>query len=168
MATRIAPLVPLDGDPGDAAVQQQLWRKALRLSSLGDTAESWLDRAGFDRAPWLAIALAAGIALWFVLPGPAWWVGAIGAGLMLALGAAALWRGSDTRQQVLRAAVAVGLLFALGTGLVWARSAMIGAEPIVRPEVVWIDGRVLVRENQPAEDRVPEASRELASRGLTR
>jgi len=154
MATRIAPLVPLDGDPGDVAVQQQPWRKVRRLSSLGDAAEAWLDRAGFDRAPWLAIALALGIAAWFALPGPAWWIGAIAAGLIVALGALALWRGSDTRQQVLRAAVAIGLVVALGVGLAWARSAVIGAEPIERPQVSWIDGRVLVRENQPAEGRV--------------
>jgi competence protein ComEC len=154
MATRIAPLVPLDGDPGHVAVQQPPWRKVRRLSSLGDAAEAWLERAGFDRAPWLAIALALGIAAWFASPGPAWWVGAIAAGLVGTLGALALWRGSDTRQQLLRAVVAAGLVVALGVGLAWARSAVIGAEPIERPLVSWIDGRVLVRENQPAEGRV--------------
>ena len=92
MATRIAPLVPMDGDQVDAAMQQQPWRKARRLSSVGDAIEGWLERAGFDRAPWLAIALAAGIAAWFVLPGPAWWVGMVGLCLIVAACAAIAWR----------------------------------------------------------------------------
>jgi competence protein ComEC len=154
MATRIAPLVPMDGDPGDAAMQQQPWRKAWRLSSVGDAAEAWLDRAGFDRAPWLAIALAAGIAAWFVLPGPGWWTGSIALCLSLVAGASIGWRRSDSRGNLRRAVVAVALLIAVGTALVWARSSLIGAAPITRPAVVRIDGRVLERENQPAENRV--------------
>jgi competence protein ComEC len=154
MATRIAPLVPMDGDPGDAAMQQSPWRKARRLSSVGDAAEAWLERAGFDRAPWLAIALAAGIAAWFVLPGPTSWTIALALCLLLAAGAEIGWRASDSRGNLKRALVAVALLLALGTALVWARSSLIGAEPIARPEVVWIDGRVLAREDQPAEERV--------------
>jgi competence protein ComEC len=154
MATRIAPLVPMDGDQGDAAMQQQPWRKPRRLSSVGDAIEAWLDRAGFDRAPWLAIALAAGIAAWFVLPGPAWWTGSIALCLLFVAGASVGWRGSESRGNLRRAVVAVALLLAVGTALVWARSSLVGAEPITRPEVVLIDGRVLERENQPAENRV--------------
>jgi competence protein ComEC len=154
MATRIAPLVPMDGDQGDAAMQQQPWRKPRRLSSVGDAIEAWLDRAGFDRAPWLAIALAAGIAAWFVLPGPAWWTGSIALCLLFVVGASVGWRGSESRGNLRRAVVAVALLLAVGTALVWARSSLVGAEPITRPEVVLIDGRVLERENQPAENRV--------------
>lgn len=154
MANRIATLVPLDGGPGDAAMQQQLWRKAWRLSSLGDGAESLLERAGFDRAPWLAIALAAGIAGWFVLPGPEWWAAAIALGVLIAGLALIGWGGRDGRQQLQRAVVAIVLLATLGMTLIWARSALIGAAPIERPEVVLIDGRVLAREDRPAEDRV--------------
>ncbi len=154
MATRIAPLVPMDGDQGDAAMQQQPWRKPRRLSSVGDAIEAWLDRAGFDRAPWLAIALAGGIAAWFVLPGPAWWTGSIALCLLFVAGASVGWRGSESRGNLRRAVVGVALLLAVGTALVWARSSLIGAAPITRPEVVLIDGRVLERENQPAENRV--------------
>ena len=60
-------------------MQQSQWRKRARLSS----GAAWLDRridgAGFDRAPWLAVGLGAGIAAWFVLPAAAWWVGWVGA-----------------------------------------------------------------------------------------
>jgi competence protein ComEC len=154
MASRIVPLVPFDGEPGDAAMQQQPWRMARRLSSVGDAAERWLENAGFDRAPWLAVALASGIGAWFALPGPVWWVGGITACLIGALGALAAWRRIDSRQQLVRSAVAIAVLVALGMTLAWARSALIGAPPIARPEVTWIDGRVLTREDQPAEQRV--------------
>ena len=87
MASSVAPIVPLDGDASDAAVQQQPWRKARRLSSVADAAEAWLERAGFDRAPWLAIALAGGIVGWFALPGPIAWLVAIFGSLLAALAA---------------------------------------------------------------------------------
>ncbi len=151
MATRTAPLVPLDGDQDDAAMQQQSWRKARRLSSLADFAEAWLERAGFDRAPWLAIALAGGIVAWFALPGATWWLAAIGACVLIAIAMSA--RG-DRHGHLRRAVTAAALLIAFGIALVWFRSAMVGAAPIQRPQMIWLEGRVLERENQPAEQRV--------------
>jgi competence protein ComEC len=96
MATRQT-TVPLGDEPADAAMQQSPWRKTVRLSSAGDAAEAMLARAGFDRGPWLAVAFAGGIAAWFVLPGPAQWVLIANLGLLLALGAVALWRGNAAR-----------------------------------------------------------------------
>ncbi|MBA4010166.1 MAG: metal-binding protein, partial [Erythrobacter sp.] len=52
------------------------------------------------------------------------------------------------------AVIACGLVFAFGLATVWARSAIVGAEPIARPAVVLIEGRVLGREDQPAEERL--------------
>ncbi|WP_235913014.1 hypothetical protein [Croceibacterium salegens] len=75
MTTRDAPLVPLGEERGDAALQQTPWRKRVRLSSFLDGADEFLARAAFDRGPWLAVALGAGIAAWLALPSPAWWVG---------------------------------------------------------------------------------------------
>ena len=68
MATRQAPFVPLGEPRGDAALQHPHWRKRVSLSSTADAAEVFLAGAGFDRGPWLAVAFAAGIALWFALP----------------------------------------------------------------------------------------------------
>jgi len=34
-------------------MQQPPWRKTVRLSSVADSAENLLARAGFDRGPWL-------------------------------------------------------------------------------------------------------------------
>lgn len=159
MATRTAPLIPLIDEggegapPGDAALQRP-WRKAGRLSSVAEFAERFLAEAGWDRAPWLAIALAAGIAAWFALPGPTAWLAWAGLSLIAAIAAAAIWRSDDARGHLRRAGVAGGLLAAFGLALIWSRSTMVGAPPIEAPGLVWIDGRVLEREDQPAEDRV--------------
>ena len=77
MATR-QPTVPLGDEPADAAMQQPPWRKTVRLSSAADGAEAMLARAGIDRGPWLALALASGVAAWFVLARPVDWVLAAG------------------------------------------------------------------------------------------
>ncbi len=152
MATRT--LVPLGEEPGDAALQQTPWRKRARLSSVGDAAEGFLARAGFDRGPWLAVALAGGIGAWFALPGPAWWVAAIAAGLMVALGALAIWRGVETRVNLMVACVGLGLVGATGVALIWARSEMVGARPIDHAASVTLAGTVLQRIEQPADQRV--------------
>lgn len=153
MATRL-PTVPLGDEPADAAMQQSPWRKSARLSSVADRVEGWLARAGFDRGPWLAVAFAAGIAAWFVLPQPVEWVLAASAGLFVALGAVALWRGTPGRQQVMAACIAIGLLGAVGIATIWTRSTLVGAPPIERPLSTRFDGRVLERIEQPAEGRV--------------
>jgi competence protein ComEC len=154
MATRSVPQVPMgEGGSVDAAVQQS-WRNRARLSSMGDLAERFLARAGFDRAPWLAIALAAGIAAWFLLDDPWQWSAAIGLALMVALGCSTAWRGAESRTYLRQAVLGLALAFALGVFAIWARSAIVGAPAIERPKVVWIDGRVVAREEQPAEERV--------------
>ncbi|MCT2558693.1 ComEC/Rec2 family competence protein [Tsuneonella sp. YG55] len=159
MATRTVPLVPLSDDdwegeePADAALQRP-WRKARALSSGADFADRFLERAAFDRAPWLTIALVVGIASWFVLPGPLAWLAWIAGALLAAISAAAIWREDDTRSHLRRAVVAVALLLAFGAVLIWSRSEIVGAQPLERPQVQWIDGRVLARQDQPAEGRV--------------
>lgn len=141
------------------------WQRARGLSSIGaawggwlDAAEGFLAAAAFDRAPWLAVVFAAGIITWFALPEPWQWVAAMAGGAGLALGARRLWppgsAADEHRANLRAAAVACGLLFALGVGTVWARSAIVGAEPIAQPAVVLIEGRVLAREDQPAEGRL--------------
>lgn len=154
MATRLAPLVPLGEEPADAALQQSPWRNRARLSSIGDRANAFLASAGFDRGPWLAVAFAVGIALWFVLPTPAHWLSAIFTGLILALGALAMWRGRGDRHALLLACCSLGLLVSAGTAVIWARSALIGASPIERVASGVFTGRILKRIEQPAEQRV--------------
>ncbi|MGZ3270580.1 MAG: ComEC/Rec2 family competence protein [Croceibacterium sp.] len=168
MATRVTSLVPLGEEPGDAALQHPPWRNAARLSSVADAAEGFLARAGFDRGPWLAVALATGIAAWFALPGPAWWVATIAVGLIIALGALAMWRGVEGRSNLVIACVGAGLLLAAGTALIWTRSELVGAAPIERPGSAIIAGKVLERIEQPADDRIRLvlATREQSGRAI--
>ncbi len=103
--------------------------------------------------PWLAVAMLAGIGLWFILPGPGEWLVAIG---LCGLPAAwALIRLEGDGYALLRnAAVALALMVAAGIVLIWARSALIGAQPISGPRVAVVEAVVLKREEQPARDRV--------------
>jgi len=154
MADNPPSLVPMGEEPADAALQHTLWRKRWQLSSVGERIEGFLAAAGFDRGPWLAVAFAAGIALWFVLKSPVEWVAAFAAGVIAALAAAAAWRGEGERSRTMLAGIALGLTLAAGVAVIWARSEMAGAEPIARPLSATIEGRVLERIEQPAEDRV--------------
>ncbi len=124
-------------------MQQSPWRKSARLSSVGDSLDALLARAGFDRGPWLAVAFAGGIAAWFVLSRPVEWVLAASVSLLVVLGTVAMWRGNPARQHAMTACVGTGLLVAAGIGVVWARSEMIGAPAIEQPLVAKFDGRVL-------------------------
>lgn len=167
---RDVPIIPVGDDPGGDAAEgspARPWQTGTRLSSggagaigsrLADAAEAFLARAGFDRAPWLAVVLAAGIAAWFVLPQLWQWCAAIAAGLGLALGARLLWpfgsAADETRAHLRGALIACGLVFALGVALIWARSAIVGAAPIKAPMLAELDGHVLAREDEPAEGRL--------------
>ncbi len=166
---RDVPIIPMGEDPGghEAAGDPppRPWQTPRVLSSTAggsgrwlDAAERFLGEAGFDRAPWLAVVFALGITAWFALPELWQWCAATVGGVGAALGALALWppgSAADERRANLRlAVVACGLVFALGVGVVWARSAIVGAEPIARPVVTLLEGRVLEREDQPADERI--------------
>lgn len=168
---RDVPIIPMGEEPGghDAAGEPspRPWQTAGRLSSIAggearrrmlDASERFLGDAGFDRAPWLAVIFASGIVTWFVLPGPWQWCGAMAGGGALAVAALLVWPpgslADETRANLRMALVTCGLVFAFGVGVVWARSAVVGAEPIERPMVMMIDGTVLEREDQPAEERL--------------
>ena len=155
MAANGAP-VGLQGDAGhitDVAVQRP-WRIRARLSSFISELDGFLDRAGFDRGPWLAVGLVSGIGLWFWLKTPWQWLGALAVAGMLAIATLAIWRGRDDRAALTLAVVGFSAAAAMGLSLVWARSELIGAEPISSPRFERFDARILARENRPADDRV--------------
>ena len=140
--------------PEGAALQHGPWRSRNRLSSGCEALERFLGTAGFDRAPWLAVAFAAGIAAWFALANPAQWlalaVTCLGVAVLAAAGMSA-----GRRLPFLRLAlIVVPAAVALGCLTVWAKSALVGAPAISRPIVSELTGKVLGREDQPAEDRV--------------
>ena len=137
-----------------AALQHGMWRIRGGLSSGLSRAESFLETAGFDRAPWLAVGFGGGIALWFVLPGKWQWLAALALCLSLALGVAAALREEGRWPLIRIASMTMAAMVAAGLGLVWAKSAMVGAPAIARPLVAPFEATVLAREEQPAEDRV--------------
>lgn len=171
---RDAPIIPMGDDPGSQpaarVVSARPWQSGAELSSvaaaslgllprsIADHAERFLATAGFDRAPWLAVLFMGGIMAWFALPGQLHWVLAMAVGGGLAATALVLWPDAnddfDERVNLRSAVSAAGLVFALGIAVIWARSEIVGAEPIARPQVALLQGHVLEREDQPAEDRI--------------
>ena len=155
MATQVTPLVPF-GEPDNAAnvAVQRPWRMRGLLSSLADGIEHFLARAGPDRGPWLAIAFAAGIGSWFAFNSPWQWMGVAGLALLTAISVRSFWHLREDRAATRLALIVLGMTFALGIAVAWARSEVVGAEPLARPSIMQINGRVLEREEQPAEGRV--------------
>lgn len=169
---RDAPIIPMGdavaGEPAAGSDRARPWQSGMRLSSgprvgglpswLADQAEAALASAGFDRAPWLAVMFLGGILAWFALASPWQWVTAIGASGLIAITAAVLWpygsAADETRSRLRRAVIACMLVFAAGIAVIWARSEVVGAAPIARPMIERVEGYVLAREDQPAEQRV--------------
>ncbi|MBY6013774.1 ComEC family competence protein [Qipengyuania gaetbuli] len=154
MAMQGTPLVPF-GEPGggaDVAVQRP-WRIRSLLSRTADEAERFLATPKQDRMPWLTVAFAGGIGGWFALPAMSFWFVALGiAGALAGLGWACLRM--TGRPAISTALVAVSVAIALGMSVIWARSEVVGTEPIAAPVFAKLDGTLLEREEQPAEDRV--------------
>jgi competence protein ComEC len=146
----------------EAADPSRIWQTQRRLSSirsaLGERIESFLGNAGFDRAPWLAVAFGSGILCWFALKSPWQWSSAMALCAIAALAALAVWpRGSEadvTRASLRSAIIACSLVFAAGLATVWLRSEMVGAAPMERPTIERVQGHILERQDQPSEDRI--------------
>lgn len=135
-------------------MQHGPWRRRNPLSSGLEALERFLDAAGFDRVPWVAVAFAAGIAAWFALDNPTQWLAFVSGCLGTAVLAAA-WLQPHDRFPFLRLAlIVVSATLAAGCLTVWAKSALVGSPAIPRPIVAELTGEVLGREDQPAEDRI--------------
>lgn len=135
-------------------MQHGLWRKAMHLSSGVERVEQFLAGARFDRGPWLVVGYAGGIALWFVLANSWQWLGAIAACLALAFAAAALLHESGRFPYLRQATILFPLVMAAGSAMVWVKSELVGSRPVERPVVTWLDGKLLERDERPAEQRV--------------
>lgn len=155
MASEALPQVPTgSAAPTGAALQHGTWRNRANLSSGLQSIEHFLVKAGVEQGPWAVVAFAAGIAAWFALANSWQWLGLIASGAGLALAALAGLRAEGRHVQLRRAAALLGLALAAGCALVWAKSALVGTEPIARPMIARIDGLLLAREEQPAEQRI--------------
>ncbi|WP_379923513.1 ComEC/Rec2 family competence protein [Erythrobacter sp. R86502] len=172
-----------DADGFAAAEKPTLgpWQTLRGLSSrrtrLLDSVDRFLDNAGFDRAPWLAVIFASGIVTWFVLPYAWQWCLVLALTVGSAFAAAVIWNPDhtfyDTRVNVRLAVVVCSLVFAAGVAAIWIRSSVVGAEPIPAPQVALLEGRILAREDQPADNRLRltlavRLSQEAANHGAAR
>lgn len=142
------------GTASGAALQQAPWRSIPGLSSALAAMEQFLASAGFDRAPWLAVGFATGIAAWFALPAPSHWLALIAGALGISVAALVLFAEHGQFPYLRQSLAALGLALAAGCGVVWVKSTLVGAAPIERPMVADFAGRVLSRQEQPADGRV--------------
>jgi competence protein ComEC len=117
---------------------------------IASTVEAFLDRERDQLALWVPVALGAGIAAWFVLPGAAQWAAWIAVMFALAAGALAFPKGSRFRRAVLVASLAS----ALGCGLIWMRALWVAAPVLAAPTVAEFTARVEGVEVQSAKDRI--------------
>ncbi len=177
-AAQLVPTGPLADSPEPSGIDHAApphgapisgpWRRARSLSSgLADRGEAFLADAGFERAPWLAVAFALGVAAWFVLPDRTDWIGFIGVCAGLAAFAAWLGRSAGRWPYLRQAVVVVALALAAGSAVIWVKSAVVGTPPIARPAVVRMQGWVETREEQPADARVRLVLRTRLSAGAT-
>jgi competence protein ComEC len=118
-----------------------------RPQRLLDWLEIALEREAEALPLWLPVAMGGGIALWFMLPGPLAWGGAIlcAAGLMLM----AMLAGAGTRRWARALLIGAGAA-ALGLALMWWRAERVAAPVLERPVVASFDARVATVEQMPA------------------
>ena len=143
----IGAAVPVAGEePERAPLSSQVrqWGSWRDLSSLLWW-ENQLAARPFERMPWLAVAMLAGIGAWFALPSPADWLIFIGICGVCA-GAAMLWLAPERVPFVRSGIAAVALMAAVGLALVWARSSLVGTPAIGRPIVEVMTVQVIARE----------------------
>jgi competence protein ComEC len=137
-----------------AALQHISCRSRVILSRGAASTEHFLDSSGFDRAPWLAVGYAAGIAAWFALAGRWQWLALIASCLNVALLTKILMQKQEKYPYLRQAIIAMSLMVAAGCITVWAKSELAGARPITYPMAPTLNARVLERSGQPAEGKV--------------
>lgn len=145
---------PGNADALGAALQHSPWRSRARLSSGLDRIEKFLCGAGFDRAPWLAVSFAGGIAAWFALDNRWQWLAFLTFCICVVSLVLSLLRKDGSYPYLRQAGWLVPLAAAAGCVTVWSKSELVGAPGLARPLVTTLSGVVLDREEQPAEQRI--------------
>ncbi|MEJ2459251.1 MAG: ComEC/Rec2 family competence protein [Novosphingobium sp.] len=99
------------------------------------------------------MAFGAGIAAWFSLPSSRWWIAWCAGWLVLAGAVLVLRWSKEEYPHVIMSFSVIPVLLAAGCLTAWGRSALVGQMPIERPIFGTFTGRVLDREEQPAQGR---------------
>lgn len=130
-----------------AALQTGRWHRSARmLAAIEHALEAERDQLGL----WLPVALAAGIALWLVLPDRIAWLAAMAALAGLALAAVAI----GTARRTGRAILAIALAALVGMVIIWSRADWVASPRIDRPIVAMVTGRIEAVERLPARELV--------------
>ena len=133
-----------------AATQRASWRRLGSLSSGLGRIERFLAEAGFDRAPWLAVAFGCGIAAWFAAPRLWQWIVLLAGALGIALTTLAGIARDGARPYTRQAVAGVALALAAGCATVWCKSALVASPGLVRPWAGPLTGQVIAVEDRPA------------------
>lgn len=143
---------PVAGSPRLPFGRGRHWDITKRLSSALEHAEAFLEAHPFERGLWLVVAFAAGIVAWITLPTPAQWIALLlaVAGLAL-LVAITLDRNAFGRLRM--AVIGLAVMGCAGLGTIWIKSELVGQPGIAGPRVVWLQGQLVERREEPAKAR---------------
>lgn len=95
---------------------------------------------------WLPVAFGLGIALWFILPHPRAWIGAIALSLAMVIAGRVVGGSGRIAALCMRG----GLALAAGLALVWAHALWSQAPVVARPVTTAFSGRIVAVEPLPA------------------
>ncbi|KPF91142.1 metal-binding protein [Novosphingobium sp. AAP83] len=123
-----------------------------RLSSTLEHAEAFLEAHPFERGLWLVVAFAAGIVAWIALSMPAQWIALLLtlAGLALLL---AIMLDQNRFGRLRMAVIGLAVMGCAGLITIWAKSELVGQPGISGPRVVWLQGFLVERREEPAKAR---------------
>ncbi len=128
--------------------------------------ENWLWGERESLILWVPVAFGAGIAAWFMLPGPIAWFGFTLTMLALAMAA---WLCGARHGLLMRVIFAAALAILCGTFVIWAKSTLVAATVLEHPAIVTFTARVEGVENLAARQQVrlllaPDANAHLPPR----
>jgi competence protein ComEC len=151
------------GPPSIAYEARQTGRRFAVPGRVSDAIETWLEAEREQLALWLPVGMAAGVAAWFLLPGPPGWISFLCAALAATLAGIAFGRTG----RALRAVAWFGACLALGCALTWWRAERSPGPRLDRPVVAQLTGEILRVEPLPARQAV-RLTLHLADAGLPR
>lgn len=143
---------PVAASPGLPVGRGRHWDITKRLSSTLEHAEAFLEAHPFERGLWLVVAFAAGIVAWITLPTPAQWIALLLAVAGLAL-LVAIMLDQNRFGRLRMAVIGLAVMGCAGLGTIWIKSELVGQPGIAGPRVVWLQGQLVERREEPAKAR---------------
>ncbi|WP_340314489.1 ComEC/Rec2 family competence protein [Rhizorhabdus argentea] len=139
----------LDRAPSIAALALRPRGRAAMAGVL-DRIERALEAERDQLGLWVPVMVAAGIALWLVLPDRVAWLAALAALAGVALAGCAI----GVERRIGRAVLVTGLAALIGMIIIWSRADWVAASRIDRPLVTMVAGRIETVERLPARELV--------------